>query len=43
MKQADQNLDSFSKLGKNTSDPEQKNSFDRWVEYYHEIKTMIYP
>lgn len=41
MKQVDQNLDTFSKLSKNTSDSEQKKSFEHCVGYYHEIQTNI--
>lgn len=40
-KQANQNLDSFSKLSKNESDPEQKRSFERCVKYYREIQANI--
>ncbi|KAG6599172.1 hypothetical protein SDJN02_08457, partial [Cucurbita argyrosperma subsp. argyrosperma] len=39
--QADQNLDSFSKLSKNESDPELKKSFKHCVKYYHEIQAHI--
>ena len=41
MNQADQNLDSFSKLSKNESDPELKKSFKHCVKYYHEIRAHI--